>query len=92
MSIKIKMEFESDYRAKVLHIRFSEKIHIEQADSIIEIRSQWMSALHSWHSPYKAIIDCQNLSLEQKLEIQESFTRTIKVLKGFSLKRLLALV
>ena len=58
----MKIHFESDYRTKLLTVRFTEELCLESKSDIASWRSQWLAVLGSWHSPYKALIDCENLT------------------------------
>ena len=46
-----------------------------------------MQALTSWHSPYKALLNCENLQIDDKDEIREEFGRLDSFLKGFFLRK-----
>lgn len=85
----MKLLTESDYRAKVLNISFEEAFTIATRDDITNLRTQWMKALQSWHSPYKALIDCKHLSIDSSNaeELTKAFAIMIKLLNGFFLRK-----
>lgn len=84
----MKLFFEPDYRQKILHISFEENSVIQSADDIQLMRFQWLDALKSWHSPYKAFIDCKNLTIPNPTtEITSSFKTMMSLLNGFFLKK-----
>jgi len=80
-------EFESDYRSKVLFINFTEPYTLSSNADVLRWRSQWTQALSSWHSPYKALIDCSNLSVAADADLEKSFETMMAFLKGFFLKK-----
>ena len=81
----VKAIFESDHRAKVLHISFAEGSKIHTKEDLKDLRDQWLATLKSWHSPYKALVDCQNLELTASSDIEEGLKRLLTFLKGFFL-------
>ena len=88
----MKLEFEADYRSKILEMKFSESSIIRSREDLQPWKDQWTKALMSWHSPYKALIDCTNLSispLNASLEeqIKKSFETFITFFKGFYLRK-----
>lgn len=86
------LEFEHNYQKKYLIIRLKEASKLASDQDILSFRQQWMQALSSWHSPYKAIIDASNLSIdlaetdEARRSFQQSWQRTAKLLEGFFLR------
>lgn len=84
----IELEFESNYRDKLLYIRFVSETVIASKSDVLAWRSQWTSALKSWHSPYKAIIDVSNLKeVAKDQEVAAAFENMGKFLKGFFLRK-----
>lgn len=91
----MKLTFEHDYQKKYMIVRFEEGSSLQSEDDVLQIRQQWMQALGSWHSPYKAVIDAQQLQLASddpaSLEaIAAAWKRTMKLLEGFFLKNAIA--
>lgn len=78
--------FENDFQKRVMRIRFDGPTRIETVEDVREWRKQWTAGLKSWHSPYKAIVDCTQLSVNDSEEIRAEFARMEKFLKGFFLK------
>lgn len=87
-------QFDPDYRARILSISFLEPTVISKTSDILKLRSSWTNALKTWHSPYKALINSENLSicLPETVEEQQKFIRAwetfITFLKGFHLQRI----
>ncbi len=88
----MQLEFEHHYQKKYLTMRWPERTTFRSADDVMAFRQQWMQALSSWHSPYKAVIDASNLRIEiedtaeAKDEFKKSWQRAAKLLQGFFLK------
>lgn len=86
----LKALFEHHYQAKLIEISFEEGSTLEREQDIMEWRQQWLSALGSWHSPYKAVIDFSNVCISGELnesDIKDAFNRMSKLLSGFFLKK-----
>ena len=84
----MQLEFESNYRDKILYIRFSEPVSIESKTDVLKWRAQWTDALKSWHSPYKAMIDLTNIqTIADTDEVKEAFAQMARFFKGFFLRK-----
>lgn len=82
----MKANFDSDYKNKILHISFEKNTKINSEKESKELKRQWMESLTSWHSPYKACIDCTNLDLLDEDSIKE-IESTLSFFKKFFLKK-----
>jgi hypothetical protein len=82
------IEFESDYRLKILYVRFEEGSRISCIEDVREFRRQWTLALKAWHSPYKALIDVSQLEISKELpdEAKRALNIMFKFLKGLFLR------
>jgi len=49
-------------------------------------RSQWMQELKSWHSPYKLVLDCNQLTVESSPEVEDALKLMLKFFEGLFLK------
>ena len=67
-------------------VSFLEPTAIASSDDIRQLRAKWMQALGSWHSPYKALIDCENLTVKGTPDMAEEWKRLHSFLKGFFMK------
>lgn len=82
------VEFEHNYQQKVMLQTFAEGTVIRSPADVQSWRSQWMQALSSWHSPYRALIDCRLLIIEDRSkETQDALARMIKFFQGFFLRK-----
>lgn len=83
--------FESDHQAKVLFMKFEQKSDICSQRDVLTWRSRWTQELKSWHSPYKALIDCQNLYISpvDDAAVRKSLETMLTFLKGFFLRNVI---
>jgi hypothetical protein len=84
------IQFEHDYQAKVLSISFTDKTMLSKPKDIMMLRQRWLEALKTWHSPYKALLNLENLEIEDTPEIRDELARMAKFLTGFFLKKAVA--
>lgn len=83
----MKLIAEPDYRAKVLFLSFEGPCVIQSSEDVRSLQSQWLDLLKSWHSPYKALLDCTNLTIALGGDdLSKDFERLKKLLKRFFLK------
>ena len=62
---KQSIDFDSDQQKKLLTVKFLSPCHLKNKQDVNTLRQLWLAELKKWHSPYKALIDCQNLSVEK---------------------------
>jgi hypothetical protein len=60
----IELEFEPNFQKRVLAMRFSSPTSISTRKDVLQWRQRWTEALKSWHSPYSALIDATNLTIQ----------------------------
>lgn len=82
----MKLKFEHDFQQKIMTQRFEEPFLIDSAKSVQEWRSAWMQELKSWHSPYKLIVDCSNISVKDAPEITDAMSRMLRFFEGLFLR------
>ena len=85
------VEFENDFQQKIMTQSFKEPVTIAKTSDALQWRAAWLKALTSWHSPYKCLVDCTNLTLaqgEQGDEIKKSLDVMIKFFNGFFLRKI----
>ena len=84
----MEIKFDADYRAKILHMEFKPNCVIRGPEDVLKWRGQWTQALKTWHSPYKACIDCTNLHIEAEGEqLEKYFATMMSFLQGFFLRK-----
>ncbi|MDE3269175.1 MAG: hypothetical protein OYH77_02710 [Pseudomonadota bacterium] len=59
----LKIDFVPDFQRKLLQQSFADGDTLESLADVASWREQWMEQLSAWHTPYKALIDCQNLRI-----------------------------
>lgn len=83
-----KVTFEHNYQLKFMTQAFAEPVRLAVPADVQQWRSQWMSALSSWHSPYKALIDCTHLEVDDNPEVIKSLDIMVKFFTGFFLRKI----
>lgn len=82
----MKLRFEHDFQQKIMQQAFEEPFLLDSAQAVQKWRSAWMQELKSWHSPYKLIVDCTNLSVIHSPEIKDALSRMLRFFEGLFLK------
>lgn len=84
------IKFEHNYQLKYMTQSFSDPVKIETPADVLQWRKQWMAALSTWHSPYKALIDCSNLDVVNTPEVVKALEVMYKFFEGFFLRKAVA--
>ena len=87
----LQIEFENDYQKKIMRQTIKAGTVFDSPSTVTEWRNLWMAQLSSWHSPYKALIDCQGVSIKNTAEIRDAFDVMFRFFKGFFLKKAVGL-
>ena len=82
----MKLKFEHDFQQKIMTQSFDEPFVIDSPKAIQDWRSLWTQELKSWHSPYKLILDCSNLTYKSSPEVTEALGRMLKFFEGLFLR------
>jgi hypothetical protein len=82
----IKISFNHDFQQKIMTQAFDEPTAIDSIASIKTWRSLWTQELKSWHSPYKLIIDCSNLSYKPSESHDREMAVMFRFFEGLFLK------
>ncbi|NRA67810.1 MAG: hypothetical protein HRU19_25240 [Pseudobacteriovorax sp.] len=85
----MELSFEHNYQLKFLEMSFPEQTIIKSTDDVMQWRQAWLAGLSSWHSPYKAIVNCENLTIVKGEDesVEKALSRMETLLKGFFLKK-----
>ncbi len=84
----MKISFDHNFQKKVMIQSFQEPTVLKTDKDVTAWRGLWMAELKSWHSPYKALIDCSNLSINHDdMQVKAALDRLIKFFEGFFLKK-----
>jgi hypothetical protein len=82
----MKINFENDFQQKIMTQAFEEPVLIDSSASVRTWRSLWTQELKSWHSPYKLILDCSNLTYKPDEEASKEVDRMLRFFEGLFLK------
>jgi len=85
----MELKVENNFQLKYMQQAFAVPVSIATPGDVQTWRSQWMSALKMWHSPYKALIDCTNLSLASPSapDTQKALLTMLKFFEGLFLRQ-----
>ena len=86
--LNLKIEFEHDYQQKVMTQRFTEATLLDSPAAVQAWRSAWMKELSSWHSPYKVLVDCSQLTIGGQPEVHKALDLMVKFFNGFFLRKI----
>ena len=88
------VQFDNHFQRKVMVVTFTDPVVLASARDVLELRNLWMAALKSWHSPYKALVDLQNLEVRpvagEEPRLREALERMLKFLEGLFLRKAVA--
>lgn len=83
----MQLQIENDFQQKVMSQSFAGPTTIATPADVQTWRSQWMAALGSWHSPYKLIVDCSQLTIEGGDEVKKALDVMLRFFNGFFLRK-----
>ena len=84
----MQVSFESDFQKKILYVSMPSETILKDTADVEAWRKQWVEVLKSWHSPYKALIDCSHLHIENTSdEMTGALERMFEFLKRFFLRK-----
>lgn len=84
----MKLSIQNDFQSKLMIQSFDEATQLTTKADVLAWKQAWLGALQKWHSPYKVIVDCSNLTsvhpdLKKDLEIFAKF------FKGFFMRSII---
>lgn len=86
----MKLEFENDFRQKIMVQSFSEPFSIESTSDVDDWKAIWTKELSSWHSPYKLLLNCTGLTVSDDAKVKQKLDLMFQYFKGFFLKKTVA--
>lgn len=86
----MKLEIENDYRQKVMAMAFASPTTIDSKTALNAWKQAWLGELSSWHSPYKLLLNCENLQLTPYEGIEQDLELFFKFFKGAFLRKIVA--
>ncbi len=82
------VEFESDFKNKVLFVYFTQETEFKSAQDVLQWRTLWVEQLKKWHTPYKALVSFEHVLFLETDEIKDALKRMFKFLGGLFLKKI----
>lgn len=79
--------FEHDYQQKLMRQSFPEPVTLGSVADVQAWRAAWMRELGSWHSPYKLLVDCGNLTVTNVVETGPALQLMRRFFDGFFLRK-----
>ena len=83
----LELDFQHDFQRRCMLQVFAKGSKISSEQHVKKWKQLWMNELASWHTPYKAIIDCQHLTVATDQSLQPAFVEMIKFLKKLFLRK-----
>src|SRR5947209_6417498 len=83
----MKIDFENDFQQKIMTQTFGEPTTLASGKDVQAWRSAWMGALSSWHSPYKVMVDCGQLTIGEDPEVAKQLDLMVRFFNGFFLRK-----
>lgn len=84
------IEIENNFQQKIMTQRFIAPTTLGSAAAVQAWRADWLKALTSWHSPYKAVIDVTHLTLAGGDDTKKALDVMFRFFKGFFLREVVA--
>ncbi len=78
---------DNDFQQKLMRMSFAEPVVLSSNKDVLRWRQEWMQALKTWHSPYKLLIDCTQLTVTDTPEIRAELERMLKFFNGLFLRK-----
>lgn len=83
----LEIDFQHDFQRKCMLQVFANGSAINSEQHVKKWKQLWMNELASWHTPYKAIIDCQHLTLGGDQVLPPALAEMINFLKKLFLRK-----
>ncbi len=81
------IDFEHDFPHKLMRQRFATGSVLHDADTVRSWRQQWLAQLSSWHTPYKALIDCRHLTLCDDAQLKDALVTLLAFMQRLFLRK-----
>jgi hypothetical protein len=83
----MKIFFEHHYQKRILEVSFEQGTTLSTLTDIEYLKTEWLNALKTWHSPYKALLNLNGVSFALSTEAYSSLENLLKLLRKFFLKK-----
>ncbi len=87
MSATLQIDFDHDFQQKLMQQRFGAGSVLHDAAAVRAWRQLWMAQLSSWHTPYKALIDCQHLTVGKDAQLEEALATLVAFMQKLFLRK-----
>ena len=81
------IDFEHDFQQKLMQQRFAAGSVLYDAAAARTWRQLWMAQLSSWHTPYKALIDCQHLKVGDDAQLKDTLVTLVSFMQKLFLRK-----
>ena len=81
------IDFEHDFQQKLMQQRFAAGSVLRDATAVRTWRQLWMAQLSSWHTPYKALIDCQHLTVGDDAQLKDVLATLVTFMQRLFLRK-----
>ena len=81
------IDFDHDLQHKLMQQRFAAGSVLHDVEAVRLWRQQWMAQLSSWHTPYKALIDCQHLTLSDDAQLKDALATLLTFMQKLFLRK-----
>ena len=82
------LEFEHDFQQKIMLQKFTAPTTLATAADVQSWRAAWMGQLSSWHSPYKVLVDCTQLTVNESPDVVKALDVMVRFFNGFFLRKI----
>lgn len=83
----MQLVIDNDFQQKIMRMGFAQPETLGTNKDVLRWRQEWMQALKTWHSPYKLVVDCSNLSIADAPEMKAELERMLKFFNGLFLRK-----
>jgi hypothetical protein len=83
----MQINFDNDFQQKIMTQTFATPTTLATPADVQQWRAAWMGALSSWHSPYKALVDCAALTVADTDDVRKALDVMVKFFNGFFLRK-----
>ena len=84
----LQIDFEHDFQQKLMQQRFAAGSVLRDVDAVKVWRQLWMAQLSSWHTPYKALLDCQHLTISDDAQLKDALATLVTFMQKLFLRKM----
>lgn len=87
VSNSLHIDFEHDFQSKLMLQTFAAGSRLHDEQSVRLWRQLWMAQLSAWHTPYKALIDCQYLTISEDPQLKTALETLLAFMQKLFLRK-----